>query len=494
MSTLVPSTPAPGPGGPPGPAHGTGNRIPDPSETTEPSPRGRTRNPWHRLALRLHFYAGILVGPFLLVAALSGALYAVSPQIEEAVQHDALHVAPSSTTVPLADQISAAEAVVGRPADAIRPAKENGATTRVMFVDPTLPSKSDRRAVFVDPGTGRVVDDLTVYGTSGSLPARTWIDRLHRQLLLGEPGRWYSELAASWLWVVTLGGLVLWVSSWRRTRRAAGLVYPHRPGRSRRAVLGWHASIGVWAAVGLLMLSATGLTWSTFAGDRVGDIRTALGWTTPKVNTTLATTAPTTAAGGHEEHEGHAAHAAPTTSLAQIADSALVAARADIIDAPWVEIGAPAETGKAVTVTEIGRRWPMQSDSVAIDPTSGVVVDRVEMAKAGLVPNLVAWGISLHMGSLFGWPNQLALFALGLGLGTMVVLGYVMWWQRRPRHTPGLVGRPTPRGALAELPRPTLLVLGASLAALTWLIPLFGWPLLAFLAIDAALGHRARRA
>lgn len=34
-----------------------------------------------------------------------------------------------------------------------------------------------------------------------SLPLRTTIDRLHRDLLLGEPGRLYSELAASWLGV-----------------------------------------------------------------------------------------------------------------------------------------------------------------------------------------------------------------------------------------------------------------------------------------------------
>jgi uncharacterized iron-regulated membrane protein len=32
-----------------------------------------------------------------------------------------------------------------------------------------------------------------------------------------EPGRLYTELAASWLWVLVLGGLVLW---WQRLRRS----------------------------------------------------------------------------------------------------------------------------------------------------------------------------------------------------------------------------------------------------------------------------------
>ena len=38
---------------------------------------------------------------------------------------------------------------------------------------------------------------MTVYGTSGILPLRQWIDYAHRSLLLGDSGRLYSELAAS---------------------------------------------------------------------------------------------------------------------------------------------------------------------------------------------------------------------------------------------------------------------------------------------------------
>ncbi|MBL0888735.1 PepSY domain-containing protein [Myceligenerans sp. I2] len=67
----------------------------------------------------------------------------------------------------------------------------------------------EARAVFVDPGTGEVRGDLTVYGTSGALPLRTWVDQLHRNLHLGDPGRLYSELAASWLGIVALAGLGL---------------------------------------------------------------------------------------------------------------------------------------------------------------------------------------------------------------------------------------------------------------------------------------------
>ncbi|KAG1437818.1 hypothetical protein G6F57_020100 [Rhizopus arrhizus] len=75
-----------------------------------------------------------------------------------------------------------------------------------MFTYPGL-GDSESRALFVDPVTLDIKGDMIVYGTSGTLPFRTALDYLHRNLMLGEVGRNYSELAASWMWLATLGGL-----------------------------------------------------------------------------------------------------------------------------------------------------------------------------------------------------------------------------------------------------------------------------------------------
>ncbi|PSK67996.1 hypothetical protein B0E53_00071 [Micromonospora sp. MH33] len=70
---------------------------------------------------------------------------------------------------------------------------------------------------------------------------------------------------------------------------------------------------------------------------------------------------------------------------------------------------------------------------------------------------LARWGVDIHMGVLFGLPNQIALAGLATGLVVMVVLGYRMWWQRRPttaaRWRPGPAVR---RGGLRALPWPGL--------------------------------------
>lgn len=151
----------------------------------------------------------------------------------------------------------------------------------MIFADPSL-GASKSQAVFVDPYTAEVSGELVQYGSSGALPLRTWLSEFHRHLHLGEPGRLYSELAASWLWAVVLGGVLLWIGRRRARPGARGLLLLRRgapQGRSR--TVNRHAVLGVWAAVGLVLISATGLTWSTYAGARIGAVQDRLGGATP---------------------------------------------------------------------------------------------------------------------------------------------------------------------------------------------------------------------
>ncbi|MCS6068223.1 hypothetical protein LNO81_22505 [Klebsiella variicola subsp. variicola] len=51
----------------------------------------------------------------------------------------------------------------------------------------------------------------------------------------------------------------------------------------------------------MLLFSATGLTWSQWAGGNVDKMRAAFGWWTPQVNTLLHGEAPM----AHDPHAGH---------------------------------------------------------------------------------------------------------------------------------------------------------------------------------------------
>ncbi|MBY4127628.1 PepSY domain-containing protein [Rhodococcus fascians] len=468
-------------------------RVADPSPPTRPtSPRS-----WRPLILRLHFYAGILIAPFILIATISGGLYAVAPTIEQLMYRDYLHVDATGPAVPVADQIRAAQAVQPDLAVvAVRPATDPGDTTRVMFTDPGL-GESKRLAVFVDPTTAATVGELPVYGSSSALPVRTWISELHRHLHLGEPGRLYSELAASWLWVIALGGLYLWFERYRRNRGRATLLTLDRKSKGRNRSLNWHGVAGIWIAVGLIFLSVTGLTWSTYAGKNVTELRSALSWTTPAVSTTIGSSDAATTG----DHSGHGDHsmdmpvdASTTENNVGHIDSVLEIAKANGVDGA-VEASVPASADTAFVVAETRQPWVMSNNSIAIDGSTGTVIDTEYFSDWPLVAKLSAWGIQLHMGTLFGVANQLALLALAIALASVIVRGYMMWWKRRPTKATGLTtGRPPFRGGIRRVSPMSVAVLAVVAVGVGWFVPLLGLSLVAFLAVDVVLGsiHRTR--
>lgn len=432
----------------------------------------RTRQPvpatgWAALRpmlLRLHFYAGVLVGPFLLVAALTGLLYVFTPQLEQQLYDHELHVPASSQSQPLAEQVRVAtEALPGEEPQAVRPAPSPTDTTRVIFND-AEDRASYFRTVFVDPHTAEVRGVLETYGSGQALPLRTFFDQLHRNLNLGDPGRVYSELAASWLWVVVLGGVVLWVT--RRRSRLAAMFKPRLRGSKRQRVLSWHGSLGLCIALGLLFLSATGLTWSTYAGANIGELRSALSWETPSVPTDL-----------------------PQPADGDVGvDRVLATATAHGLSGN-VEI-TPPDDGGAYRVQEIGRSWPTQQDAIAVHPGTGEVTASLPFADQPLVAKLSRWGIDAHMGMLFGWVNQVLLTAVAVALICMIVWGYRMWWLRRP--TRGF-GKAPERGAWQRVPKRILIPIGIAALGIAYALPIFGISLLAFLVVDSALGALSRR-
>ncbi|MFD6419983.1 PepSY-associated TM helix domain-containing protein [Streptomyces sp. NPDC060194] len=441
------------------------------------------------LLLRLHFYAGLLIAPFLLVAATSGLLYALSYPAERIVYSHELTVPVGDRVQPVSEQIAAArEAHPEGTVTAVWPSSEEGATTRVLMTSPEV-EEGKSLAVFVDPYTAEVRGELPSYGSSGALPLRTWLSEFHRNLHLGEPGRLYSELAASWLWVVALGGVALWAA--RRRRRRALLLVPDRtlPKKGRARTLSWHGSVGLWAAAGLVALSATGLTWSTYAGENIGKVQDQLGGSTPTVSAALDPGA--SDGGGHDGHGGGSGETGEHQGADIGVDAVLGAAAGAGVDGKLAVV-LPAE-GTGYVVKQTDTLFPVHLDSVSVDPADGRIIDELRFDDYPLLAKLTRYGIDLHMGVTLGLANQLALAALMLGTILLIVWGYRMWWLRRPtQDRVRSAGRPYPRGSLRRLPAAWSVPLGAAALLVGWFVPLLGLSLLAFLVVDTALGVRAR--
>ncbi|WP_317178270.1 PepSY-associated TM helix domain-containing protein [Pectobacterium sp. HCp5_1] len=451
------------------------------------------------LFIRLHFYIGIFVGPFIFVAALTGTLYVLTPQIENRLYSHQLFTESQGSPHSLSEQIHAAQVGLAHRQDAkllaVRPAPVAGETTRVMFTLPEL-GTSESRAVFIDPVSLENRGSEIVYGTSGILPFRIWLDYLHRGLLLGDVGRNYSELAASWLWVAALGGMVIWWS----TRHLSSATKRRRLKNSQtttaktQRLRHWHATMGLTLVLGLLFFSVTGLTWSQWAGSNISVARTALGWQTPSVNTQLPTPmSHHDMMHGHDmamttdEHaEHHASMPMENVEAASPAlfDEVLAAARNAGIDANKIEIRPATKPHRAWTVSEIDRSWPTQVDAVSVNPDTLEIIDKTDFNTFPLAAKLTRWGVDAHMGVLFGLPNQLILAAFGLGLCTMIVWGYRMWWIRRPKSRHDANPFNTLTAALLRVPLFQRVLIALITLLLAVSLPVMGISLLIFLLID----------
>ncbi|MDN5682744.1 PepSY domain-containing protein [Corynebacterium glyciniphilum] len=465
------------------------------------SPRAADRQQNHLLR-RLHFFAGVVCAPLILVAAVTGLLYAFAPTVEQVTNHSMLTAtAPDGTDgtekLPVSELVATAQEE--HPDLALSGVRigGDGETTRVLFNDPGLPA-STVQAVFLDPWTGEVKGDTTQYGSSASLPLRQWIAEGHRTAWLGEPGRLYSETAASWLGVLAVGGVVMWWQRQRKSQVAASKLrnMVRTGGRGRTRTMRLHGATGTLVVAGMVFLTVTGLTWSSVAGGTIGDLREKLSWGTPAVEATLPGAQPVAPSGGgahagHEGHAGHGDHAMPagvrvsglnSGSIDRVATTAEAELRAPVTITP------PAVEGQAWTASEDRAAYRLSNDAVAIDWATGRVTDRLDFADWPLAAKATSWLIQLHMGTLFGLPNQLVLGLLAAAIIAMVCWGYMMWWKRRPAG--GFAG--PPRRAQWSRPTAGTLVLVAALVAYGVVAPLFGITCLAFVLVSA-LWDAARR-
>ncbi|MGE4802324.1 PepSY-associated TM helix domain-containing protein [Yersinia hibernica] len=452
-----------------------------------------SRAAWLALVSRLHFYIGLFIAPFIFFAALSGTLYVIAPNIEKILYAEQLYPKYEGVAHSLMQQITATQSAAGENAQiiAVRPAPTDGESTRVMFSAAGL-NTGESRAIFIDPVTLTILGDMAVYGSSGSLPFRTWLDKLHSGALFGSLGRNYSELAASWMWVAALGGIIMWAAQRRQKRN---LIKAKQNNRRR------HILLGLTLLPLLLFISVTGLTWSKWAGDNISVLRTTLAWKTPSLNTALtppllSATLTAKVLGADEPHAHHCDSHAPGMAMPANQlwryDSVLAQARLAGIDAAKVEIRPGSTANHAWTVAEIDRSWPTQVDARAFNIKTMQVVDQLNFDQFPLVAKLIRWGIDAHMGILFGVINQLVLVFFGIGLCSTIIIGYCMWWRRRPKHQRfpmqgslmSSLGRLSLKGKILCL-FPTL-VLAVSL-------PLMGASLAIFLILDGLCWLKARQ-
>jgi uncharacterized iron-regulated membrane protein len=417
------------------------------------------------LARRVHLLAGILVAPLLLVLCLTGLVYVFSPQIHDGLYASQLYVdRVGEEPRPVTEQIKVAMAA--HPEAELRsvvPPPEPDRTTQVNLSVPSDADPDHSRTVYVDPYTNYINGEITT--ERGRLPANVWLRDLHADLHLGKFGRLYSETAASWLPVITLGGLVLWLAKQgRRVRTAREFLVPAPRGKGALLRLrSVHGPLGFWASGMLLVTAVTGLMMSRFAGPRL------FGAQPPRL------------AAAPVDIPVPATPIDAATVLGVARDHGL---------SGTLEVTASAAPGQVFTVSETSPGLPVHRTAIAVDPYTGRVTEHIGWDDYPLMAQVRTLGVELHTGTLFGLANQILLAVFAIATIVLILGGYRMWWKRSPYR--GQLP-PAPQAALRQIPRPLGVVAVLAAVALGWYLPMFGLSLAAFVLLDVVINAIRRR-
>lgn len=425
----------------------------------------------YRAIWRWHFYAGLIVLPFLLWLAITGGLYLYKPEIERLVYRQWSSVAPDAEAMPLDALVGAVQRQSGsKVLQIMRPASP-AESWRMALAD----HAGTRRLAFVDPYTGAVL------GTTSAGGIMQTVRELHSLAITGPVGNAVIEIVAGWAILLVLTGLYLW---WpRRGSPAVGL-------RGRPAGrLFWrdlHASVGLVASAIILFLALTGMPWTGVAGKQLQGFVASQGLGRPKAPGPN----PWQAAKGHDhgqmaretlpwsmqEAPSPMAHGPGDIGPERIA--AIAAARGMTL--PWtMTLPASAQAPYLVSAT-IARAEDARA--LYIDRATGEVLQDARYAGFGAGARTIEWGIATHQGQEYGEPNRLVMLAGCISIALLALTAPLLWWKRRSNGRlsapPRAVDKRKARGVAA-----IMVVIGA-------LFPLTGASIIFALACDGLVAKR----
>lgn len=427
----------------------------------------RSPSDLYRAVWRWHFYAGLLVLPFLITLAITGALYLFRDEIDAVVHADLKRVEIQKNAPKATPSAMVAAAVAAHPGTAIKftdPSSQN-ASVEITVNTPA----SGKLAVYVNPYDGKVLGSLPDRGTI------MWTIRtLHSLKYFGSFTRALIEIAAGWSVLLVATGIYLW---WPRSQTGGVLSIRGTP---KRRVF-WrdtHAVSGIFVGFFIVFLAVTGMPWSGVWGDKVNEWANGSNFGYPAG---VRTAVPMS-----DEHLDHIAKTSWSLEQAQVPQSSVDGAAAIGLDqavATFDRLGLHRGYAVNIPVTPegvyTGSIYPddlSQQRVVHLDQYSAKPLIDMSYADYGPFGKALEWGINVHLGQEFGLANQFVLLAACVVIVLLAVSAAVMWWKRRPKGALGVPPMPADKRVFRGLI--------AFLAVGGIIFPLVGLSLVVMLALD----------
>lgn len=461
------------------------------SSTTMPQQDAVASTRLYRAIWRWHFYAGLIVAPFLVILAVTGLVMlfvtGVAPEYG-----DWLKLTPQGQPLSITQQVDKALAA--------HPGAKLGKYVTPWGPDHPALVRADldggNRMLAIDPHDGTILRDVPEAGTWNE-----FMTNVHGELLVGGnggPGDYVVETAASLGITLLLTGLYLW---WPRNgRRLGAALKPDLSLRGRALWRSLHQTLGAWMSAVLLFFLVSGLAWAGVWGGQM-----VQAWSTfpaekwdnvplsdkahASMNHGATKEVPWTLEQTMLPKSGSAAGLDGLPEGIPVNVQSLAALGRALGFEGRFQIAAPADESGVWTLSQDSMSYdstnPTADRTVHVDQYTGRILADVSFADYPFFGKLMAVGIALHEGQLGWWNVALnALFCLAVIFAC--VSGVVMWWLRRPV---GRIGVPA-------YPRDFRLGLGMAVIAVAVGIafPLGGAAILALALIDFLLPARLKEA
>lgn len=393
---------------------------------------------------RWHFFAGLMVCPFAILLSITGSIYLFKPQIDSYVEETINANAPVLRVAkePISPDQLVNDLLAKYPSAKLKAftlAKENDRSVEI-----ELRHINGQVEIFwLDHLTGKTLDSAI-----SDKRFLAVVKDLHGELLLGNRGSYVVELMASWMIVLIITGLYLWLTSsdltanvqskWRRW-----FVPQFHMKRARSGYKSLHGVIGIWFTLPILVLLLSGLPWTQLWGSGFKQLQAYMGWQDqPQFNIASVPVEQNGAfanksslweiSSDPHKHHNHSADKTDTKQI-NLSPLAIIVESLKQEDlAPPVLISPPSGNSQIWSARSMSQQ---RSERVTINfhPITADELSRIEFADRHPVRRVVSHGISLHEGVLFGWFNQLLGLLTAVAIIVLSTFGLLIWWLRRPK-------------------------------------------------------------
>ncbi|MFQ6546986.1 PepSY-associated TM helix domain-containing protein [Aestuariibius sp. 2305UL40-4] len=410
-----------------------------------------TGGAFYRLVWKWHFLAALYVLPFMALLAITGGIYLYKPQIEAWLYADRLTVPIGAEAMPHEAQVDAVAEIAG--ITRLRGVTDHDAIDRSTVIE-FDDADGVRSIAWVDPYTAEV---LAV--TPRDEMVMQIVRKLHGELLLGDLGTKFVELAAHWAIVMFITGAYLW---WPRGSRSWGKAFRLPRGKSRSWWRETHLFTGFLATILVVPIIITGLPWTDVWGGGLSYVQERTGQDSRSLR--FGGDVPDST-----ESEGDPIPFADVFGIA----------KAEGLVAPY-EMRPPTDTEGAFWIRSASIDRYNQTELI-IDQYSGAVLMRHDFSDNPVVAQGISLGISFHQGELYGWVNLLQNTIAATAALVLAVSGFAAWWLRRPKGSLGVPAAPDAALGTGMI----FLIIGLAL-----LFPLMGASLMLALILDWVLFRR----